>query len=474
MTLLHILIFCAASLVCFALLRQRGRAWFILLGSILALYWLQSGSPIRNLGFWLPTATLLLAALCWAITRKKDETDMRQTLRTLGVIGGLVLLIAVLRYLGPLCCLTTSRPPQLPSVLLALLICASLVALGLTILSGRSWASIFMFGVILLLFVVLKSVPLSEGASALLRRLTGQSPELASAFDLSWLGFSYIAFRLLHTLRDWQTGRLPALSLREYISYVVFFPTITAGPIERAERFAQSLRRNDALRAGQVLEGGQRIVLGIFKKFVLADSLALIALNAGNAVQSSAGIWTWALLYAYSFQIFLDFSGYTDIAIGIGMFCGIKVPENFARPYLKQNITLFWNSWHITLAQWFRSYFFNPLTRALRSARKPAPVALIIFTGQLSTMALIGLWHGITWNFLIWGAWHGLGLFVHNRWSEWVRPRLAARQLPEWVDRLGQAGGVLLTFHFVTLGWVWFSLPTPALAVQVFGKLLGM
>ena len=115
------------------------------------------------------------------------------------------------------------------------------------------------------------------------------------------------------------------------------------------------------------LIGGKRIIIGIFSKFVLADGLALIALNNINSRQVNSTGWLWVMLYAYAFRIFFDFSGYTDIAIGMGQLLGIQLPENFEKPYLKQNLTLFWNSWHITLAQWFRAYFFNPLTRALRA-----------------------------------------------------------------------------------------------------------
>ena len=110
------------------------------------------------------------------------------------------------------------------------------------------------------------------------------------------------------------------------------------------------------------------------------------------------------LLYAYAWRLYLDFSGYTDIAIGLGRLFGVRLPENFERPYLKPNLTTFWNSWHITLAQWFRAYFFNQLTRALRSRPRPLPAALIILIGQVGTMLLIGLWHGVTWNFVAWGA----------------------------------------------------------------------
>src|SRR5512141_411437 len=105
----------------------------------------------------------------------------------------------------------------------------------------------------------------------------------------------------------------------------------------------------------------------------------------------------------------------------MGRLLGIRLPENFAAPYLKPNITQFWNSWHMTLTQWFRSYVFNPLTRAMRSSKEPLPTILILLVAQISTMALIGLWHGITLGFVFWGLWHGLGLFIQNRWSDFIK-----------------------------------------------------
>jgi D-alanyl-lipoteichoic acid acyltransferase DltB (MBOAT superfamily) len=284
------------------------------------------------------------------------------------------------------------------------------------------------------------------------------------------LGFSYIAFRLLHTLRDRLTGRLPALTLREYLTYILFFPALTAGPIDRAERFADDLRSPFPSLA----EGGGRLALGVFKKFVLADSLALFSLGPATARQATSPGWLWILLYAFAFRLYLDFSGYTDVAIGLGRLFGMRLPENFSRPYLRENLTAFWNSWHMTLAGWFRSYFFNPVTRALRSARRPLPVAWIVFLGQMGTMILIGLWHGITWNFAVWGAWHGAGLFIHNRWADLLKKRGFRLATAGPMARLASVAGALITFHFVTLGWAWFALPSLDLSRRVLLGLFGI
>jgi len=165
-----------------------------------------------------------------------------------------------------------------------------------------------------------------------------------------------------------------------------------------------------------------------------------------------------------------DFSGYTDIAIGLGRLLGIKLPENFKAPYLKPNLTQFWNNWHMTLTQWFRAYFFNPVTRALRSGKKKFSIPSIVFITQMGTMVLIGLWHGVTWNFVAWGVWHGLGLFVHNRWSEWTKGRFAT--LPMGWQKALNVGGVLLTFHFVAIGWVFFALPSLTVSGQFLQRLI--
>jgi D-alanyl-lipoteichoic acid acyltransferase DltB (MBOAT superfamily) len=473
MRLEHILVFCAFALPVGLLLPRRWRGWLVFAVSVVAIYWLQPASTIRHLGFWLPTATLALTAFSWALTTPSETRDLKDTLLSGSALAVIILLVAAVRYVPLPCCLPPTRPPQITQVLFAVAVVAGLAALTARFFAKRRWLGGGFFAFVLFLFVILKTEPLGTMASAWLRSRTGQSVELASAIDIGWLGFSYVAFRLLHTLRDSVQGRLPALSLREYFTYVIFFPAITAGPIDRAERFVKGLREAKPLLADDVMVAGRRILVGVFKKFVLADSLALIALNASKAAQVQSSGWMWLLLYAYAFNIYLDFSGYTDVAIGLGRLLGITLPENFDRPYIKPNLTAFWNSWHMTLAQWFRSYFFNPLTRSLRSGRR-VPVAVIILVGQLSTMVLIGLWHGMTWNFLIWGAWHGVGLYIHNRWYEWRRTRPPRPDRPVWLQRAGQVGATLLTFHFVVLGWAWFALPSPSLALQVLGKLFGI
>ncbi|PJF47157.1 MAG: MBOAT family protein [Chloroflexi bacterium] len=444
--------------------------------SVLAVYALQPAMPIRQMDFWLPTASLVLTVVVWAATSSALATHRRPdraTLTDAALIGGITLGIAALRFAEPLSMLITrTPPPAVLSVLAALAIAALLaVAAGCIIGPRPAWTTALVIALVALLFV-LKYEPLTQAFAALLRVAQGQSAAQASALDVRWLGFSYICFRWIAALRERALGRLPAMSLREFVTYAVFAPALIAGPIDRPERFLRDLRASFAFNWPDATEGVRRIAVGAFKKFVLADWLALLALNEVNAAQAQGAGWMWLLVYAYAWRIYLDFGGYTDMAIGVARIFGVRLPENFHRPYLKPNLTQFWSSWHMSLAQWFRTYYFNPLTRALRMRAWAVPT--IIFVGQVTTMLLIGVWHGVTLNFALWGLWHGVGLFLHNRWADFAKGRLTAMQERPRLQVAISAAGVLLTFHFVALGWVWFALPDAALSLGVFRKLFGL
>jgi alginate O-acetyltransferase complex protein AlgI len=471
MTLTHILVFIIAAILYLAVLPRRWRAWALFVGSVVAIYWLQPQIRIDQLDFLFPTATLALVALSWLASREKEQGFTREDAIAAGVLVILVLLLSLGRYLEYR--ITPSRPPSTISVLGILAGVTGGLAIICRLPVRQRRISLVVMLLILGLFIILKTEPLAEEASRWLRARMGQPTDLAAARELEWLGFSYVAFRLLHTLRDRQTGRLPVLSLREYTTYAIFFPAFTAGPIDRAERFLPDLQALPDPEPNRLVQGGMRIAVGIGKKFIIADSLAYMALNATKAEQATSTLGLWALLYAYAFQLYLDFSGYTDIAIGIGQLFGIKLPENFNQPYLKRNITLFWQSWHITLSNWVRFYVFSPLSRyLLMRKRRPSPTVLAL-VGQMATMIVIGLWHGVTWTFVAWGVWHGVGLFIHKVWSDRTRPYyLKLRERP----RLNQAFGILgviITFHFVLVGWVWFALPDIHTSWDVFWGLFG-
>jgi alginate O-acetyltransferase complex protein AlgI len=472
MTLTHILIFIAAALFYMILLPSDWRKWALFVGSVIAIYWLQPAIIIRKIDFIFPTATLTVVALTWLASRDPEQKWTREDTAAAAIMVILLIVMSLNRFIQEAYQITPSYPPATRDVMIG-------AAGVIVILAALYWLPkrpliLVVMLLIVVLFVILKTASLADDAKRLLLDWQGQDKSLLPRAQLEWLGYSYVAFRLIHTLRDRQSGKLPALSLREYVTYAIFFPAFTAGPIDRAQRFQSDLQTLPGPEPSRLMQGGMRIAAGIGKKFVIADSLAYMALNATKAAQTRSAWGLWVLLYAYTFQIYFDFSGYTDIAVGIGQLFGIKLPENFNQPYLKRNITLFWQSWHMTLSQWVRDYVFLPLTRfMLKRKRKPSPTLLALI-GQVTTMLVIGLWHGVTWGFIAWGLWHGGGLFIHKVYSD--RTRIYYLQLRER-PRLGQVIGVagtMITFHFVTLGWVWFALPEIGTSWDVFRRLFGM
>lgn len=441
------------------------RSLVLMSASVVVIYWLQPTTSPANFTFWLPTLTIFLATLTWLLT-----SDLASYKRKENWLAGEVLLLVMLaiiatRYFDIFDKLDFFAPRPLVFFVIVIFFLVGLLVLAVTIKQQRLWQ-----GTLIVLIVglfILTRYPdllndLVNGISASL----GRSAETGTS--LQWFGYSYIAFRLLHTLRDRQSSRLPSVSLDEFLTYTFFFPALSAGPIDRIQRFIKDLREPQTLQNDDWVDIAKRILWGLTKKFVLADTLATYAIDPGLVQHLHKPFWMWLAVYAYAFQIYFDFSGYTDVAIGIGRLLGVVLPENFRAPYLKSNLSQFWNNWHITLTQWFRSYFFNPLTRALR--QRKLPTNLVLFFVQMSTMVLIGLWHGIQWSFVAWGAWHGLGLFIQNRWSEWFRrTRQPSLQQQKWLEY----GSVFLTFNFVSLGWVFFALPTLDLARQTFLILFG-
>lgn len=474
LSLVSIVILVGIAILYAIFLPSDWRKWALFLASILFIYTLQPSIFVRWLDFFLPTLTLSIVASSWYLTRTDEQTIMRQDWLALGLIIGSIIALSLLRFVDPdLRWLVASRPPPLQFILIAIAI-----FLGFAVAVNKL---MFRHSVLLisitLLFIVLKTEFIATWISQLIRTGTRQDVALASNIDLNWLGFSYIAFRIIHTIRDRQLALLPELSLQEYVSYILFFPSLIAGPIDRAERFVEDFRKlpETINFEAQYIEGFIRISVGIFKKFVIADTLAQgLSLTSANALQADNILGLWVLLYGYALRLFFDFSGYSDIVIGIGILFGIRLPENFNQPYTRTSITKFWQSWHITLSNWARFYVFSPLSRQLlRRQPKPSSI-LIVLISQLSTMILIGLWHGVTINFLVWGIWHGLGLFIHKQFSDRTRPFYRKLKKNPRQQFLADSIAWFITLQFVILGWVWFVMPDFEQALIVFAKLFGV
>jgi D-alanyl-lipoteichoic acid acyltransferase DltB (MBOAT superfamily) len=270
------------------------------------------------------------------------------------------------------------------------------------------------------------------------------------------VGISFYTFQSLSYVIDVYRGRLrPTRSLMDYALYVAFFPQLVAGPIERATNLLPQLQRERSW-SGAALESGVQLILwGLFKKVVIADSLAphVDAVYGDPSAFSGVAVATATVFFA--FRIYCDFSGYSDTARGLARTLGFELIVNFDHPYFSRNPVEFWRRWHISLSQWFQDYLYFPL--AMRYMRKGGWASK--YKAHIVSMGLIGLWHGANWTFLLFGLYWGfviaLYLYLQERAAEVgatvARPRLWAVLAP-----VHQTGAVLLTFVIVCVGWVLF------------------
>jgi alginate O-acetyltransferase complex protein AlgI len=298
--------------------------------------------------------------------------------------------------------------------------------------------------------------------ASLTRAVQWISPSASPGSLALWLpvGISFYTFQAMaYTLEIFRRKLEPASSLADFALYLAFFPKLLAGPFVRPAQFLRQVEA-PALRPGrdEVLSALGRLVLGLFKKVLIADSLGALAEAAFRAAARPAGAWPfpaplyWQGFYLYAFQIYADFSGYTDIARASAALLGFALPANFQQPYLAQSPADFWNRWHMTLTHWFREYLFFPLSRAgLRlTGRRFAPA--VQTAANLVTMLLIGLWHGGAATYLAWGLWHGVWLSI-DRW-------LNLKPSRRWQTALL----AVLNFHIVGVGWVLFKADSLAAA----------
>jgi alginate O-acetyltransferase complex protein AlgI len=267
------------------------------------------------------------------------------------------------------------------------------------------------------------------------------------------LGVSFVTFTLTAYVVDIYRGKFPAQTRPlTVLGYVLFFPHLIAGPILRPIELIPQLEHPRRKKSLLPTAAVAVFTIGLVKKLVLADPIGELV----DAVYAHAGVPSApeALLAIYGFavQIYCDFSGYTDMAIGLAMLLGIRLPNNFAQPYCAPSIIHFWRRWHMTLSFWLRDYLYIPLGG--NRYGKLNEIRNIIVT-----MALGGLWHGASWNFVIWGLLHGTAVSAVH----------AAKKILHWtwLDRVPGWAGVLLTFHFVTIAWVFFRAPTFGRATDV-------
>ena len=276
------------------------------------------------------------------------------------------------------------------------------------------------------------------------------------------VGISFFTFQALSYVIDIHRRQIRPTSFLDFAAYLSFFPQLVAGPIVRASEFLPQLRERHDPRRVDASRALFLIMSGLFKKVVLADFLATHIVepvfgvpDQRSALESLVGI------YGFAVQIYCDFSGYTDIAIGLALLLGFRFPPNFDAPYTATSVQDFWRRWHMTLSRWLRDYLYIPLggNRGERSTT---------YRNLMLTMLLGGLWHGAAWTFVVWGGLHGLFLSVEHRRAE--RRAGAGRPLAD--DAGARVARRLLTFHLVCLGWVFFRAETIGDATTLLGRLV--
>ncbi len=278
------------------------------------------------------------------------------------------------------------------------------------------------------------------------------------------VGISFYTFQALSYTIDVYRGNIkPTRDIVAFFAFVSFFPQLVAGPIERATNLLPQFLQKRTFDYATAVDGCRQMLWGFFKKMVVADNCAVFVNNAWDNISYYNGSTLLVAAIAFSFQIYGDFSGYSDIAIGTAKLFGIKLKRNFNIPYFSRDIAEFWRRWHISLTTWFRDYLYIPLGGSRVSKWKVVRNTFIIFI-------VSGFWHGANWTFICWGAFHAilfLPLILADRNRKYTNTIAEGRMLPTWTDLLQ----MLLTFVLATIGWIIFRAESTEQALQFFGAI---
>ncbi|HEY9786725.1 MAG TPA: MBOAT family O-acyltransferase [Candidatus Obscuribacterales bacterium] len=277
------------------------------------------------------------------------------------------------------------------------------------------------------------------------------------------LGISFFVFEFIHYLFEIYRGNKPIDSFVLFALFAAFFPTQISGPIKRYPDFQAQMLEEKPLRLTYFDDGLSLILIGLAKKLLLADNLAVLVQMGLASPFSYGALELWLFAYAFAFQIYFDFSGYTDIARGSAMLFGYHIPTNFNMPYIAQNMADFWHRWHISLSTWLRDYLFIPMGGSRGSKWRT-------YRNLFWTMTLGGLWHGASWNFVVWGVYHGLCLIAHR---EFVGVKDKLTQLRFVFDcKLYRYASIFITFQAVCIGWVFFRVQDTSVAANIVKRMV--
>lgn len=279
-----------------------------------------------------------------------------------------------------------------------------------------------------------------DSANIMLASLDVQLPLLEIILPV---GISFITFEVMSYTIDIYKKNNTSPSFWDLSLLVAFFPHLIAGPILKPREFLPQLQRDIVIRWKNVEAGLQIFILGLVKKILIADRLALFVDPVFNSPEKYSSTTIWLAVIAYAIQIYCDFSGYSDMAIGSAKCLGIEIPKNFNMPYISKNVTEFWRRWHISLSTWLKEYLYISLGGNRKGKMRQYANLFIV-------MLLGGLWHGASWNFVLWGALHGVGLAVHKIYMDYIiRGRTINSYFYNFVSWL-------VTLIFVIIAWVFF------------------
>ena len=263
------------------------------------------------------------------------------------------------------------------------------------------------------------------------------------------VGISFYTFQTLSYTLDVYRGKIePERHLGLFSLYVSFFPQLAAGPIERADHLLPQFRLEHSFSASRASDGLRRMLWGMFKKVVIADRLAIYVNGVYGNAANHRGLPVILATYFMAIQIYCDFSGYTDMALGAAKAMGYDLTENFRRPYASSSVTEFWRRWHISLTAWFRDYVYIPLGGNRVPRWRWTLNIMTVFVAS-------GLWHGANWTFVLWGGLHGLYYLVEE-WSKGIRAKIAGVFHLTERPAVRAAIGTFVAFHLVCFGWVFF------------------
>ncbi|MCA0315965.1 MAG: hypothetical protein LCH63_19250 [Candidatus Melainabacteria bacterium] len=291
-----------------------------------------------------------------------------------------------------------------------------------------------------------------------------------SAFPLQHvllpLGISFFVFEFIHYVVDVHRGSSPVKNFINFSLFAAFFPSQIAGPIKRYQQFVKQLEERRVFSAALFEKGLALLLQGLFKKIAVADNLSnLVAHGFSMHTLGCADAWVSAL--AFAIQIYCDFSGYTDMGRGSALMMGFDLPDNFNYPYLAKNLSDFWKRWHISLSTWLRDYLYIALGGNRVGVYRR-------YFNLFMTMLLGGLWHGASWHFVVWGAFHGLGLIFSHTYDHYLKEQSSlAESLRQFHSgKLGTVISIVSTFLFVLVGWVFFRAESMSEALRVLQAML--